>query len=184
MLARLADLIVDEGKWIATAMLVAFLAAWITCRRAGMLRALNLYFGALIGILAFGHLLAVAVKDARGDLIGDPMTLYAMGILLALPSWSLIRHAVRDKAGRHDETDAWLRMALILNGATALSLLVLGVHNLPLASPAAFNVGYQRARGTIVRRAIATAAVVAQLALFLMAIAFLLSGQSFEQFRE
>jgi hypothetical protein len=75
------------------------------------------------------------------------------------------------------------RATLLLNGWLALTLLVLGPHNLPLAAPAFFNVGYQLHSRRAVGWAIVGAAIAVNVGLFIGSLIFLASGQSFEQFR-
>lgn len=188
MLERLADLVVDEGKWSATAMLFAFFGAGVAYRRAlgrglplrgRILCAMNLFFGLLIGVLAFGHMLAVGVKDVRGTLEGARLALYPMGIMLAVPSWWLILHAWR---GRADD-GRWRTVTLWLNVGSGASLLVLGLHNLPIAAPAMLNIAYQFHRRSAVGWTIVGVHVAVNLTLLALMAVFALSGQSFEQFR-
>ena len=58
----------------------------------------------------------------------------------------------------------------------------LGLHNVPLAAPAALNLAYQFHTRRAVGWTIVTVAVVANLALFAGSLVFLASGQSFEEF--
>lgn len=60
--------------------------------------------------------------------------------------------------------------------------MALGLHNLPLAAPALFNLGYCLHSRRPVGWAIAGLAVAVNLGLFVGSLVFLASGQSFEQF--
>ena len=75
------------------------------------------------------------------------------------------------------------RGTLGLNSWLVLTLLALGIHNLPLAAPGFFNIGYHLHSGRVVGWAIVGLAVVANVGLFIASVVFLASGQSFEQFR-
>lgn len=187
MTERLLALIVDEGKWLTASMSLAFLAVAILSwrlRRSGLSRrrrvtaAMNLFFGLMIGTMAFGHLLAVTTKLAMGTLKGSIPVLYAIGIALAIPAWYVVRHSFR----LLESEDGLGRATLALNGWLAIALLGLGLHNLPLAAPAIFNVGYQLHSRRLVGWVMAGGAIVFSVALFIASLVFLASGQSFEQF--
>ena len=184
----LLDLVLDEGKWLATAMLLSLAAVlwrWGRQRRRGLpdrldlLWAMNRFFGGVIAVMGTGHLLAVAVKSARGTLTGSLAVLVPLGLVLALPAWWLALGA-----GRLVADDAGRRTLLALNLFLGASLLAMGLHNLPLALPAALNVAYQLHSRRAVGWTIVTATVALQLALLVGALVFLASGQSFEQFQE
>jgi len=64
----------------------------------------------------------------------------------------------------------------------AITLLALGLHNLPLAAPAFLNISYHLHSGRVVGWAIVGMAVVVNVGLFIGSVIFLASGQSFEQF--
>ena len=188
VLDPLVALIVDESKWLTASMAVALLAAtalMIRQRRSALavrrrvLAAMNLFFGVMIGVMAFGHLLAVTTKLARGTLDGPILVFYLIGLVLAAPSWWLIVHTRKLLAPNERPGPA----TLALNGAVAVTLLGLGVHNLPLAAPAFFNIGYQLHSRRVVGWAIVGLAIVANAVLFVGSLVFLMSGQSFEQFR-
>ena len=187
MVDQLVALIVDESKWLPAAMAIALLAATalligqrpsaLSVRRR-VLAAMNLFFGVMIGTMAFGHLLAVTTKLAIGTLDGPILLFYLIGVVLAAPSWWLIVHTRKMLAPNKRPGPA----TLALNGAVAVTVLGLGVHNLPLAAPALFNIGYQLHSRRAVGWAIVGLAVVANVALFVGSLVFLMSGQSFEQF--
>jgi hypothetical protein len=65
----------------------------------------------------------------------------------------------------------------------SITLLGLGLHNLPLAAPGFLNIAYHLHSGRVVGRVIVGMAVVVSVALFIGSLVFLASGQSFEQFR-
>lgn len=183
MTDKLLALIVDEGKWLTAAMGLALLCvavAWSrpafralpSRRQIGI--AMNLFFGVTIGTMAFGHLLAVTTKLALGTLKGSLPFFYAIGIVLAVPSWSLIYYTLR-----RETTD---RTMLVLNALVATSLIGLGIPNLVLALPAFLNMAYVATSRRSVAWVVAGVAVVFQLGLFVASLVFLASGQSFEQF--
>ncbi|HET7293616.1 MAG TPA: hypothetical protein VFM88_14425 [Vicinamibacteria bacterium] len=185
---ELVALILDESKWLTASMSCALVALALQVHlhrrsklapRRRLMAAMCLFTGATIATMAFGHLLAVTVKLALGILVGSAAAVYAIGIALALPSAGLARHsfALLD-AGRDPG-----RRTLALNAWLALTLLALGVHNLPLAVPAVLNIGYDQHRRSWVGWAVVAAAVVVNLGLFAGSLVFLASGRSFEEFR-
>jgi hypothetical protein len=182
----LARAITHEANWLPFSMAVSILTiAALVRRHAGHGRgrhlvagAMNLFFGATIVVMACGHLLAVSVKLAQGTLRGSPLLLYAIGAVIAAPSWTLARYARRPFV-----SDSWsATTAVLLNVWLAGTLLALGLHNLPLAAPALFNIGYLRHSRPAVGHAMLGLAVAVNTALFAGALVFLASGQSFEQF--
>lgn len=186
MMDQLIALIVDEGKWLTASMGLALIAVssllyahrtTVIPGRRRVLAAMSLFFGVTIGAMAFGHLLAVTTKLVLGTLEGPLFVFYPIGIALAVPSWWLIHHTrqvLRD--------DGHGRTTLGLNSWLVITLLVLGVHNLPLAAPGILNVGYQLNSNRTVGSAIVVLAVVANVGLFIGSVILLASGQSFEQF--
>lgn len=188
MTNQLITLIVNESKWLTASMVFAVLAVTILLyghrhsvapARRRILAAMNLFFGVTIGSMAFGHLLAVTTKLILRTLEGPVTVFYAIGIALAIPSWWLISHTRRVLASDDDHG----RATLGLNVWLAITLLALGAHNLPLAVPGFLNIGYHLHSGRVVGWAIVGFAVVANLGLFIGSVIFLVSGQSFEQFR-
>lgn len=187
MIHQIVALIVDESKWLTAAMSFAMLAVAILLyrhrqtdvpARRRVLAAMNLFFGVTIGIMALGHLLAVTVKLVMQTLQGSVSVLYMIGAALAIPSWWLIYHT-REIL----DSDNHGRGTLALNAWLAITLLALGFHNLPLAAPAFLNVGYHLHSRRVVGSVIVGITVVVNLGLFIGSLIFLLSGQSFEQFR-
>jgi hypothetical protein len=183
---RLVALIIDESKWLPASMLLAFIAVVILIFRkrnsqltlkSRVLSVMNLFFGVTILTMAFGHLLAVTTKLAIGSLSGSPLKLYAIGIALTVPTLLLVLHTreilIQEAHGRK---------TLLLNGWLAITLLVLGIHNLPIAVPAFINIGYHLHSRKVVGWAIVSIAVLVNVSLFIGSLMFLLSGQSFEQF--
>ncbi len=187
MINQLVALIVDESKWLTASMGFAFFALTVLLyryrhsdlpARRRTLAAMNLFFGVTIGTMAFGHLLAVTTKLALGTLEGSILVFYVIGIVLAVPSWWLIHHARGVLASDEDHG----RTTPVLNAWVAITLLALGVHNLPLAAPAFLNIGYHLHSRRVVGWAIVSMAVVVNVGLFVGSLIFLASGQSFEQF--
>lgn len=186
MIDQVIGLIIDESKWLTGSMGLALLGASFLLykgRRMDMrqtiLAAMNLFFGMTIGAMAFGHLLAVTTKLLLGTLEGSLIIFYLIGILLAVPSWWLISHALK-LSGRVEEPG---RTTIILNGWVAVTLLGMGVHNVPLAAQAFFNVWYQFNTRKTVGWVVVVLAVLANVGLFIGSLIFLASGQTFEQFR-
>ena len=183
MTDRLAALVVDESKWLALAMLIAFavVGARLARRReAGelaILGGLNLCFALVLGVMACGHLSAVSVRLAQGTLRGSPLVLYPLGFALLVPSAWLAHHALRPASDPR-----WRRRAAFLNAWLALTLLVLGPVNAPLAAPALLNVAYVFCSARALGRTILAASVLANLTLFVGSLVFAASGRSFEEF--
>lgn len=186
---RLVGLIVDEGKWLTLSMSVAAVAVVVLVLRyrgsplpvpRRTAAALNLNAGVIIGVMAFGHLLAVATKLVLGTLReGSLLIFVAIGISLLVPSWLVIRHTGTILAG-HDKDRP---TTLLLNGWLAVTLLALGLHNLPLAAPALFAIAHRVLPPGAIGWTVVSAAVVFNVGLFAASLVFLASGQSFEQFR-
>ena len=185
MLEQLIALIVDESKWLTASMGVALLATvalLVTHRhveiRRRTLAALSLFFAATIGTMAFGHLLAVTTKLARGTLEDPLPVFYLIGTALAVPSWWLLYHvrAIADSSADHART------TLRLNAWLALTLLAMGPQNLPLAAPGFLNIGYQLHERPAVGWAIVAVSVVLGIGLFIGSLVSFASGQTFEEF--
>lgn len=188
MTDRILDGVLEESKWLPAsfAVCILVLVAWGLRRRRRnlppaieILCALNLCYGCLIGVMAIGHLLAVTIKISRGTLEGSPVLLYPLGVALALPAWWLAL-----QAGRATRAESVSRnRVLALNAGLGIGLLVLGVHNAPLAVPAALNVLYSLPVHPALGRVVVGVAVVAYVALFIGSLVFLAHGGSFEQFQ-
>ena len=186
MTNHLVAFIVNESKWLTVSMGLALLAVLallyrhrqsdIPIRRR-VLAAMNLFCGVTIGTMAFGHLLAVTTKLFSRTLEGSVPLFYLIGIALAVPSWWIIIQTRRVLAG-----DRHARATLALNAWLAITLLALGLHNLPLAAPALFCIGYHLHSGRILGWAIVVMAVIVNVGLFVGSVIFFASGQSFEQF--
>lgn len=188
MINQLVAFIVDESKWLTASLGFALLAVTILLywhrhsdfpARRRVLAAMNLFFGVTIGTMAFGHLLAVTTKLTVGTLEGSVPVFYLIGTALAVPAWWLIYHT-REILASDDEHG---RATLVLNAWLAITLLALGVHNLPLAAPAFFNIGYHLHSRKVVGWALVSMAVVVNIGLLIGSLVFLASGQSFEQFK-
>ena len=181
-------LVLDESKWPATSMIVASLVLAVRVRaqrrrglglRFDILWAMNAFYGWMIGIMAFGHLLAVGIEAVQGTLEGSLPLLVLLGVALGVPSWWLALRAGSLVA----EEGPGRRRLLALNVWLVACLLAVGVHNGPLAAPGALNVAYQLHSRRVVGWTIVTAAVVSSVAMLIGSLYFLASGQSFEQFK-
>jgi hypothetical protein len=188
MVNQLVALIIDESKWLTASLSVALLAVTVLLYRyrhshlpvrVRVQAAMNLFFGVTVGTMAFGHLLAVTTKLAIGTLAGSSLRFYLIGAALAVPSWWLTYHTRALLASDKDQG----RATLSLNAWLALTLLALGLHNLPLAVPGFLNIGYHLHSRRLVGWAIIGIAVAVNVGLFIGSVIFLASGQSFEQFR-
>lgn len=182
-------LVLEESKWLAVSMLLSILAVLVLAVRLSrrnlsprfrIIAAMNFFYGGMIGLMSFGHLLAVTVKFFLGTLAGSLWILYPLGFALAVPAWWLIFVAGR-LAGNDGQRQ---RTLAALNAWLGISLLAFGLHNAPLAAPAVLNVAYLFHSRQIAGWAIVSVTIVAMLALFVASLVFLASGQSFEQFRE
>ena len=188
MIDQLIALIVDESKWLTASMSLALLISIILMyrhrhsnlpTRRRILFAMNLFFAITIGAMAFGHLLAVSTKLGMRTLEGSAPLLYLIGIALAVPSWSFIYHTAKVMASNDD----FGRTTLVFNAWLTITLLALGVHNLPLAAPGFLNIWYHLHSGRVLGWTIVCMAIVVNTGLFIGSVLFFTSGQSFEQFR-
>lgn len=187
MIDRVLALIVDEGKWLTASMALALLSVVILLRRqrrgvltlrSRVLAAMNLAAGITIASMAAGHLLAVSIKLALATLRQGSLPVFiGIGVVLLVPAVAVVRHTRALLGGQDDN-----RATVIVNGWLAISLLALGLHNLPLAAPALFTIAYRQHRRPMVGWAIVGAALAFNIALFAASLIFLASGQSFEQF--
>jgi hypothetical protein len=182
----LAALIVAENKWLPLAMTAAAVSVAILIarhRRSGIeatrlvMAAMNLFAGVMLATMGTGHMLAVTTKLLFGTLEGSPLVLYPIGVAVLVPSWLVIAHtrALLENANI-------VRTTAGLNAWLAVTLIALGLHNLPLAAPSLLNIGYRLHTRPAIGKAIVSAAVVFNVALFIGALMFMASGQSFEQF--
>lgn len=185
-MSGLVAIILDEGKWLPACLSAAFLGscllllrnrhAAIPSRRL-VLAAMTLFVGVMISGMAFGHLLAVTTKLATHTLHGSLLKFYAIGAALACPAFWLVVHTrsiLADEGHGH--------RTLTLHAWMALTLLVLGIHNLPLAALGLLCAGYHLHSRPAVGWAILAAAALVSVGLLTGSIIFMLSGQSFEQF--
>lgn len=193
MVEHFIAIVLDESKWLATAMLLSILAVAVQAGRrfrrgpsrnswSSRVRwqsALLLFYGCMIGIMGSGHLLAVTVKVFQRTLEGSVWLLYPLGLALAVPAWWLAACA-----GRLQQDEERVgRRAVALNAWLGVSLLAFGPHNGPLALPAALNIAYHYHSRRAVGWTLVTVSGAAYLALFIGSLIFLASGQSFEQFQ-
>jgi hypothetical protein len=108
------------------------------------------------------------------------LAFYGIGAALAVPSWWLAIHT----AGRATRpASAPAATAVRLTGWLSVTLLALGLDNLPLAAPGLFALAYRAHRRPAVGWAIVSLSLVASVGLFVGSLVFMASGQTFEQFR-
>jgi hypothetical protein len=179
---RMLALVVDEAKWLPLAMAIAAVAVGMlvarrpTGERVHLLMAgMNLFAGVMLGVMGTGHVLAVTTKLLQGTLEGSPAVLYPIGVAVLVPSSLMVAHT------RAILADGGAR-TMLFNGWMAVTLAALGLHNLPLVAPLLLNIGYRLHRRRAVGWAIVSVAVVLNTGLFIGALIFMASGQSFEQF--
>ncbi len=188
MVQAIVELVLDEGNWIFASMVLSIVVIVVVSLRhrrtlvsdrSEILLAMNLFYGCLMGTMAFGHLLAVTIKIGQGTLQGSWQLLYPLGLVLAIPAWWLAFRVARYVV----EEDRYRNRMVALNAWLGICLLGLGVHNFPLAAPAALNIAYQFHTKRAVGWTIVTVAITANVALLVGSLVFLASGQSFEQFQ-
>lgn len=188
MIDRIVAAIVDEAWWLPFSLALAALAAaallWRT-RRGGLdartrtLGAMNLFYGVTFSSMAFGHLLAVAVKHATDALRGPAPLFYAIGVALALPAAAVVLQTRRILAPGADHGRATVRV----NAWMALTLVAMGLHNLPIAAPGLLNIAYHLHARPNAGRAIVALQILANLGLLVGSLIFVASGLTFEEFR-
>jgi hypothetical protein len=185
---EIVEFLLDDRRWLFTSMLLSTIAVAMSLGRRRVhglpdrlkiLWAMNLFYGCMIGTMALGHLTAVTIKTVQGTLNGSLWVVYPLGFALAIPAWWLAFRAERYVT----REDRYSKRIVALNSWLGVCLVGLGLHNLPLAAPAALNLGYQFHRKRAVGWTIVTVAIAANLVLFVGSIIFLASGQSFEQFQ-
>jgi hypothetical protein len=186
VIEQAVSLVVNESNWLSVSMGLATLVVTMLLYayrntdlpvRRRVLAAMNLLFGVTIGTMAFGHLLAITVKLALGTLDGPIPLFYVIGAALAVPSWWLLFHTRAILASERPG-----QATLVLNAWLAITLLSLGIHNLPLAAAGLLNIAYHMHSRPAVGWAIVGVAIVVTLGLFVGSLIFMASGQSFEQF--
>jgi hypothetical protein len=169
------ELLKKEALWFPSAVMIAFVVVTIlvvryrrqgVARRATITRALNVFYGCVIGIMGSGHLLVVTIKALEGTLsYGIRWFLYPLGLVLAVPAWLLVASSI---PRRMMLFNTWLAVALIAQGASA-----------PLAIPAILNLVYLRVTAPWIGRAIIAISIVLYSMLFGFGIAFSVSGREF-----
>lgn len=183
---QLIALVIDEGKWLPASLGLALLSIVMLLFRyrrsllpvrQRILATMNLFFGVTIGTMAFGHILAITTKLLMGTLAGSILTLYAIGLILAVPSWWIVYHT-RELLSSEDRG----RKTMLLNASLATALLALGIPNLPLAVPAFLNIAYDHHSRRLTGWVIVAISILVQGGLLIGSLIFMASGQSFEQF--
>lgn len=186
MTDRLIEIVLDEGKWLTSAMVLSAVVVALCARgwrrrgqpaRVEILAAMNRFYGCMIGVMGTGHLLAVSIKLAQGTLEPSPLLMLPLGLGLAIPAWWLLSTAGTVAAGPKERT------TVALNGWLGVFVLAVGPHNFPLAAPALLNIAYRFHRRRAVGWAVVALAVVLYGVLLVGSVVFFLSGQSFEQFQ-
>jgi hypothetical protein len=119
------------------------------------------------------------VKVVQGSLVrGSPLLFYAIGVAIVVPAWFLIRHTRAILAADSGTAQPTIR----LNAWMAVTLLVLGIVNIPLALPALCNIGYSLHRRRWVGWTFAGVFLAVTAFLFIGGLVFMASGRSFEEF--
>ena len=133
----LKDVLLNEDLWFPSATAVALIAVSgliMRHRSRGvstmtmLVCGLNLFYGVLIGIMGFGHLLGITIKTIMGTL---PVS--TSGFALIIPAWWLVGSV---KGLSKNRGGVWHR-AIVLNACLGALLLPLAG---PLAAPAAANI--------------------------------------------
>ena len=180
----MAAFIVGEGNWLPMAMTAATIASALlyftstaASSRARIMGTMNLFVGVMLAFMGVGHFLAVTVKFLDGSLRGAPLMLYLIGAAIVAPSLFIVRHTGRLIA----ETDRG--EAIRLHAWMAVTLIVLGLINTPLAIPALLSMAYAAHSRRATGIAIVSAFALVNAGLFIGGLMFMLSGaQTFEQF--
>ncbi len=178
MSGQLAAFITGEGNWLPVAMalaLAAVAATWMRqrdrVRRDRVMTAMNLFVGTTLVVMGLGHLLAVTTKLAQATLQGSPLLLYVIGIAIVIPAALIVLRSNRTNGAG---LQAWM----------AVTLVVLGLINIPLAIPALLTLAYARHTRPATGTLIVAAFVLVNLGLFAGGMLFMLSGaRTFEEFR-
>ncbi len=188
MTDTISTFILDEGKWLFISLIVAVVSAAVllvrrrssgTMNRVIIQDAMNLSFGLVLGTMSVGHLLAVTYKLVSGTLDGSTTLFYLIGLALAIPSFGLITHAIGKSAGATTTKSK----TIVLNAWIAGTLLVMGLHNLPLAALGFLNIGYALHTNNKIGWSIVTLYSTVIIALLVASIVFFASGLTFEEFR-
>jgi len=181
----LAAFIVGEGNWLPLAMGTAFMASGVMFfsirqrtipQRQRILALMNLFTGVMLLVMGSGHLLAVTIKLVQGTLRGSALLFYVIGVAVVAPAWFVIWNT------RAILATAEARTTVKLNAWIAITLVVLGLVNLPLAVPALCNVGYGLHQRRWVGWTFVTIGLIAAVGLFIGGVIFMASGQTFEEF--
>jgi hypothetical protein len=184
---QLISLITDESKWLPVSMGLALTAVVVLVLRGQnpelpikrrILALMNLFFGVTILTMACGHFLAVTTKLAIGTLQGSGLKLYAIGIALIVPTLCLVLQTQQILTPNEEHG----RKTVLLNLWLGVTLLILGIHNLPIALPALINIGYHVHSRKVIGFVILSVSVLVNVGLFVGSVIFMFSGQSFEQF--
>lgn len=140
----LLEVLLNEDLWFPSATVVALIAVTsliLRYRSRGISTTtmlacgLNLFYGVLIGIMGFGHLLGVTIKTMMGTLPVSTSLwfVFPLGFALFVPAWWLVGSV---KELGKNRRGVWHR-AIALNACLGAVLLPLAG---PLAAPAAANV--------------------------------------------
>jgi hypothetical protein len=169
------ELLKNEVLWFPSAIGIALAVVAIQVvryrrlgadRRATITRALNTFYGCVIGIMGSGHILVVTIRALDGTLShGVRWFLYPLGLILAVPGWLLVASST---PRRLTLLNAWLAIALIAQGASA-----------PLAVPAILNLLYLRSTNPWVERAVVAVSVLLYSMLFAVGLTYVLTGRQF-----
>ena len=137
---------------------------------------MNLFYGCFIAMMGGGHLLAVSVAWARGELGGSPLLLYPLGVGLFVPAVLLLVGLERGLTGPPEGH----RRLVAFNAWLGVFLMATGIHNGPLALSAGLNVAHLLHRRPAIGWGIAALALVVNSLLLVGGIAFAVRGGTFE----
>lgn len=183
----MAAFIVGEGNWLPLAMTAALISSaflFFTARtatlnqRARTMATMSLFVGVMLMVMGIGHALAVTVKFTQGSLRGSPLLLYLIGVAIMLPSFFIIRHTPHLLRAADDGA-----VAMKLHGWLAVTLVILGLINTPLAIPAFLSMAYARHSRRATGVAIVSLFALVTAGLLIGGLMFMLSGaRTFEEF--
>jgi hypothetical protein len=154
------EILTDASRWfVASMVLAAIAAASRLARRGSVGEALCLAYGCMIAMMGAGHLVAVTILVVQGTL-ALKWTHYPIGLALVIPGAWLAVSAWRGAA---------VRRLVMLNGATAVALAVMGPA-VVLAGYAVLNVVHLKVARPAVRGVVVAVSITGYLGMLLAAL--------------